>query len=298
MTCPVCGFTNVEGAIACRACGTSLVTVPQASARPGDAVCAKHAQVPAVAPCDRCGTFYCGVCLQREADGKLYCEACRSRNMALPWDRRPELGMVKAWWETSVLLLKAPQATLQSAQRDASLGSSLLFTLLSTVAGFASTLVIYGLLIGVGVFASATQSEKLGAGLGAAEGAIMLFVLAFYVVGIFAGQIATVLVLGGIEHVVLRLLGERALAGYSVTVRAHALGLAPYVLGLVPFCGPFVMGLWSLVLRCISLASLQRVSSGKAVVAVLSPMFVICFCVLGGYMLFFFTIMNAVMQKM
>jgi hypothetical protein len=297
VSCPICGFTNVEGAIACRACGTSLVTVPLASARPGDAVCAKHASVPAVAPCDRCGTFYCGVCLSRSSDGKLYCEACRTRNVALPWDRRSELGMLKAWWQTSTLLLRAPQVTLDAAQRDAPLGSSLLFTAISTVAGFATTFAAYVLLLGVGVAASLSQAKELGTGIGAAEGGLLVIIMGMYGVFIFAGQIVSVLMLGGIEHGVLYVLGERN-RSYPVTVRAHAMGLAPYVLGLLPFCGLMVMGMWSLVVRCISLASLQKVSMGKAVVAVLSPLLVLCGCIGAFYVFMMMAVIGGIADKM
>jgi hypothetical protein len=279
MSCKVCGFTNPPGALACQACGTTLEAVTEPAARAGDAVCATHKERPALAPCERCGTFYCAQCLQRAADGKLYCETCRSRATALPWDQRGELGMMRAWWQTSVLLLKAPQATLQSAPRDAPLASSILFTLISTIAGFGLTFAAYVVLIAGAFVVGANESQKMGgdAAMGTAGSVLMgLFVVLFYGVLIFAGQLIAVLVIGGIEHLMLKMLGERELGPYTVTVRAHSLGLAPYVLGLFPFCGVMVMGMWSLVIRCMSLATLQRVNTGKAVIAVLSPLAVMC----------------------
>jgi hypothetical protein len=278
MSCKVCGFTNAPGALACQACGTTLEAVTEPAARAGDAVCATHKERPALAPCERCGTFYCAQCLQRASDGKLYCETCRSRSAMLPWDQRSELGMMRAWWQTSVLLLKSPQAALQNAPRDAPLASSILFTVISSVAGFGTSLFVYLVLIAGAFAVGASQAQELEGGGAAAAGsfAMGIFLVLFYGVFFFAVQLISVLVLGGIEHLMLRLLGERDLGPYTVTVRAHALGLAPYILGIFPFCGVMVMGMWSLIVRCLSLAHLQRVNGGKAAVAVLSPMAVIC----------------------
>ncbi len=284
MPCPVCGYTNPAGALKCSACGTQLVAEPAPVARAGDAVCAIHKETPALQPCSRCGTFYCGACLERAADGQMYCVTCRSRS-TLPWDQREQLGMLRAWWLTSKALLLEPTQTLQSAPRDAPIGSSLLYAVICNLLGVLPTLLIY--LVGFGgmLLFAASESQKglTGSGLGiGAVGAIFVFI--FYLVLLVGIQIVSLFALAGIEHLVLHLTGEREIGGYTSTLRAHALGLAPFMLGLVPVCGFMVMGLWSLVLRCITLMHLQRVSAGKAVAAVLAPMLVICGC--GGLMYF------------
>jgi hypothetical protein len=297
MSCTVCGFTNPAGVLACQACGTPLVVLDAPRARPGDAVCATHADRPALAPCERCGTFYCAVCLLRGPDGRLLCEPCRTRAVALPWDQRAELGVLRAWWKTSVLLLQSPTQTLMAAPRDASLGSSIFYALISTVAGFLTTFAAYAVMLGLAFVAGASQAGKLEGDAGMAAGASVAIgagVMIVYGITIFAGQLIALVVLAGIEHLVLHLLGERNIGGYTVTVRAHALGLSPYLLGLVPFCGVLVMGMWSLVLRCLVLTHLQRVSTGKAVVAVLSPMAVMCFCIFGFYALMLASVLSTI----
>lgn len=279
MPCPVCGYANPAGTAKCAACGTQLIEEPKPQARLGDARCATHPDQAALSPCARCGTFYCGACLERSADGQFYCVQCRTRS-ALPWDQRDELGLLRAWFLTSKQLMLDPTTTLKSTPRDASVGSSLLYALVSTLCGFVPTLALY--LVGFGgmlLFAANESSSKLGGaefGVGAV-GAIAIFI--FYLLFLVGIQIVSMFVLSGIEHLVLQLAGERDLGAYTVTLRAHALGMAPFALGLIPVCGFMVMGLWSLVLRCITLMHLQKVTAGKAVAAVLAPMLVICGCV-------------------
>lgn len=278
MPCPVCGYTNAAGTPKCGACGTQLIEEAKPAARLTDALCATHPQQPALAPCARCGTFYCGACLEKATDGQLYCVQCRAR-AGLPWDQREELGMLRAWFLTSKQLMLEPSATLKSAPRDGTIGSSLLYALVSTLCGFVPTLLLY--LVGFGgalLFAAAESEKKLGGaevGIGAVA-AIGIFI--FYLLFLVGMQIVSMFVLAGIEHLVLTMTGEPSLGPYTVSLRAHALGLAPFVIGLIPVCGFTVMGIWSLVLRCMTLMHLQKVSAGKAVAAVLAPMLFICGC--------------------
>ncbi len=293
--CTVCGFSNSSTAAVCQACGTALVIEAPTKARAGEAVCAQHSETPAIAACDRCGTFYCAACLERASDNKLYCEACRARFAPLPWDKRADLGIARAWWQTATLMLRAPIVTLKSAQRDASLGSSILYAMIATAAGFATTFVMYGLLFaGMYLFGLNETREMGGASSAVISVVTGVFVFAFYAVGIFIFQLAMLMGFSGLEHVILKMFGERNLSSYSVTVRAHALGLSPYVLGLIPFCGVFVMGLWSMITRCLTLAELQRVSPGKAVGAVVAPMVVMCGGIIALYALIIAVVVSTI----
>jgi hypothetical protein len=78
-----------------------------------------------------------------------------------------------------------------------------------------------------------TQSSELGAGDQAGAGALgfagVVGFLIAYVVMLVGAQLVSLFLLSGIEHLVLQLSGEKNLLGYSTTVRAHALGLAPWV---------------------------------------------------------------------
>lgn len=269
MNCPACGYYNPPGQQSCFHC--SLVLPLPA----GDALCAAHPEVKATGACSRCGTFGCGACLAARGTDWL-CPQCMSRAGKLPWDERESLGLWRAWWRTAVLMISSPVQTLGTAEPEAPLGSSILFAVLSTVVGFGPTMLSY-LLVLLPVLAFGAKRGSLG------EGAVVVPVVTlFYVVLIFAMQIGSVLFFAGLDHVGLMVLGARP-RSYAVTVRAYALSMGPYLLGLLPFCSLYVFPLWSLVLRIIANMSLHQTTAGKASAAVLVPVFLLC----GGLIAFY-----------
>jgi len=104
-----------------------------------------------------------------------------------------------------------------------------------------------------------------------------------YVVVLVVMQLAFMLVLSGIEHLALMGLGGNP-KRFTVTLRAHTLGTAPYLLGLVPVCGLYVFYVWALVLRIIAHSQLHKTSGGKAAAAVLLPIVVFCGCIISAYL--------------
>jgi hypothetical protein len=92
--CPKCGCflpdaIPREGNHACWQCGLQFYMIafdaplpPQAPARLaealGSAPCARHARNQAVASCERCGAFMCGLC-SIDADDKKLCAGCFER---------------------------------------------------------------------------------------------------------------------------------------------------------------------------------------------------------------------------
>lgn len=266
MNCQACGAYNPEGSSACLNCGVLLM----GAVDPGGARCRKHPETPAAGTCSRCGSFGCGVCLTQQGSVWL-CDDCASRVGTLPWDERETLGLWRAWWRTSVQMISSPGQTLQSATPEGSLGSSLLFALLSTLAGYLPTFI---LIFGAGAL-GATAAFMERAKPAGAESFIVMGVLAVELVLVFAFQIVFVLVYALLDHVMLMILGAQP-RRFEVTVRANALSLGPMLVGLVPLCGFYVFPLWSLVLRIIALMHLHKTTAGKAVLAVLLPIVVCC----------------------
>lgn len=277
MNCQACGAYNPPGTSACLACGVLLaLTVDPAGAK-----CRVHPETPAAGTCARCGSFACGVCLSQRGQAGL-CAECLERAGALPWDERDTLGLWRAWWRTCVKLISTPGSTLEYARAEGPLGGSVLFTLLSTVAGFGPTVLLYLLVFVPMMLLGVSKSEAVPAlsGVFIGVGAVV------YVVMLLAMQVVSVLVLGGLDHLMLHLLGAQP-KSYEVSVRANALALGPALIGLVPFCGLYVWPLWALVLRVIALMSLHKTTAGKAVLAVLVPAVVLCgLCGLGYAALF------------
>lgn len=270
MNCPACGYYNPGGATACFHCSLAL-PLPA-----GDALCPNHPGVRATGACSRCGTFGCGQCLsQRGAD--WLCAACQQRQAILPWDERETLGLWRAWWRTSVLMISSPTQTLQDASPDGTIGSSTTFAALSTLAGVGTTIAIQGLsMIGIVAAAAMGKNGSLASGVGGMVG--MIFALLITVFFFFG----SVFINSGLDHLMLMLLGANP-RSYSVTLRAQALSMGPYLVGLVPICGFYVFPLWSLVLRILALMHLHKTTAGKATLAVLLPVIVLCGLVLAFY---------------
>lgn len=75
-----------------------------------NASCALHTDTTATGTCPRCGNFTCGQC---ERDDAQRCPACvklvgASSAITLPWERRAELGIVKAFVEQIKLAVMKP----------------------------------------------------------------------------------------------------------------------------------------------------------------------------------------------
>lgn len=282
MNCPACGYYNPQGQQTCFHCALVL-PLPA-----GDAVCAVHPDVKATGACSRCGTFGCGACLSSRGNDWL-CAGCLDRVSRLPWDERGSLGLWRAWWRTSVLMISSPTQSLSTAEPDAPLGSSMLFALLSTAAGFGPTMVGYALMIVPMLIFSRTKSAFEGSwALGAGT---VVGVMLFYGVLLLGFQLGSVLFVAALEHLSLMLLGAKP-KSYTVTVRAHALTMGPYLLGLLPFCSLYVFPIWSIVLRIIAHLHLHKTTAGKATAAVLIPFALLCGGIVAIYLAVFALAMN------
>lgn len=265
MYCQSCGAYNPGENPTCLNCRQPL---PGRGAPPG-ANCRVHPEVAAAGTCGRCGTFACANCL-RPVGAQFWCEACVETGTTLPWDERESIGVWRAFWRTAVAMLTQPQVTLSTAKADAPLGSSALFSTLAFVVGFGPTMAVYAFIVLVAGLSLA--------GVGKGEGAFAVFLpvaLATAALSGTLGHLAVLFFYAGLDHLTLLILGEKPRA-YPVSVRVNALAMAPYLVGLVPFCGLYVMPIWSLVLRVLGVMHLHRVSAGKATAVVLLPVVVLC----------------------
>lgn len=99
------------------------------SAVPEGARCGRHADVPAIALCARCGDFLCARCAIA-APGASYCAACEARaGEAFPWERRAELGLARALVRTTLGTLARTRATFAPGFRDRSPWPALAYAL-------------------------------------------------------------------------------------------------------------------------------------------------------------------------
>jgi hypothetical protein len=237
----------------------------------GDALCAVHSDVKAIGTCSRCGSFGCGSCLTQQGSGWM-CTKCFGVVAKLPWDERGSIGVWRAWWRTAVAMLSAPNDTLRIAEPDADVGSSIIFSMISTLVGYVPTLLLF---LPVALFTEGKQSLGVPGLVGGAVAGV--FAVGFYGVFLLAFELGALIIVSGLEHFALMMVGSPK--SYSVTLRAHALGTSACLTGILPFCSLYVHPLWSIILRIFALMHLHKTSGGQATAGVLLPIGLMC----GGF---------------
>ena len=162
--------------------------------------------------------------------------------------------------QTVQAVLTGPGAFFRTMRRDAGPGG---------VAGSVYQLLLSTLVAGMHGPAAAREQALMGA---FSTGCFVVVMPLVAVFGMFAGS--------AIYHVMLLLLGG-ARRSYETTLRvsAYASG-ATSVLGLIPFCGALIGGIYAVVVAIIGLSRAHEISTGKAAAAVLLPVVLCCGLVL------------------
>ncbi|WP_163991276.1 YIP1 family protein [Pyxidicoccus caerfyrddinensis] len=281
--CPNCPAAIIPGAESCGMCGASLLK----EAVPGSAepVCAVHPEYLSLSACSRCGNFACAKCLRQGPRGEIVCAACHERQPAglLAWDRREEVGTLRAFWETCLDIMFRPGPTFERLNPEGTVGSSLGFTMLCNFVGYFTTALVYMAFMAVFPMPDETMKadnvdpaafKAIGAGMFAAM--TVLAPLMGVVVTLFSS---------GVDHLLLRMAGSEH--PYAVTLRGNALSQAPYLIGLIPMCGMYVAPLWAVGLRIIAYRHLNAVSWGGAAFGALAGPLLTCFLCGGSYLALF-----------
>lgn len=126
--------------------------------------------------------------------------------------------------------------------------------------------VLSGLIMG-GIFAGASAtlgqgSPLLGVGLTIAM-----------ILGIFVASIVGMIIAGLVLHVFAYLVGARK--GLEQTLKTVIYGFTPTaLLGWIPFVG-VIFSIWTLVLEVVGLRELHKLTTGRAVIAVLLPIIIV-----------------------
>jgi len=247
--------------------------------------CALHPSVRAEQACSRCGAFACRACLRTSPEGLPLCTTCDAREGAadLPWDLRAKLGTVSGFVKTCWAIVWHPGRTLDRAPPQGSMGSSLWFVVLAQITTWLATGLLYSAVgiafLGAYLF-GADQNEKTLTS--ATTVGITVAFIALMVVMVIAMGLAVALVLSGLDHLVLKLIGAEP-RSYSVTLRAHALSMAPCIAGIVPICGIYAVPVWAVIVRVFAYRGLHRISTGKAAAGALLVPGVVVALSMAGY---------------
>lgn len=190
------------------------------------------------------------------------------------WERRKEVGLFSALFESIKQVLTLPSNTFATMPKTGGLAGPLLYNvILSTIGAFFA----FGYqMIMMIVNPESMEQEFAGFSMGIALVigffALLFLLPIFLIIGSFIG--AAVLhfclwIVGGARH------------PFETTFRVlcYAQG-STSILQVIPLCGGVVAGIWSLVATTIGLSKAHETSIGKALLAIILP--IILLCGLGG----------------
>jgi len=198
----------------------------------------------------------------------------------LPWEHRQERGFFNAFIETLTMVLTRPAEAFSVMKRGGGLGEPLIYALIGgCLGGIVSALFSLGFQ-SIGLFANKNNSLAAITGMGIGFGTIILVPLIIVIV---------LFIWSGLAHLCLMVFGG-ANQPFETTFRVFAFtqgSAGP--LQIIPLCGGLISGIWAIVCNCIGLARAQETDTGRAVLAVFSPLIVCC----GGGLLIAFMFMGA-----
>jgi hypothetical protein len=184
------------------------------------------------------------------------------------WERRQELGLVTAAWETIKAVITQPSETFSTMRRVGGLGNPLTFYLLVGSAGSIFTQICIYLITATGAVESTNPMMQ---GQPTTVGQLLLQILLvplYIVLGAFIHS--------AITHVSLMILGG-AKQPYETTFRVLSYGNGGVAaLFFIPVCGWVIGAIWGIVVNCIGLARAHEINTGRAVLAVFLPAIVCC----------------------
>ena len=195
----------------------------------------------------------------------------------IPWED-PGRPWPQALLETIQLLVTSPRAAYERVPVRADVLRPVLFALAVGWVGMIMN-AVWQLTFGDAMRSMMPQGA--GAGYGQPPSIFYAAMIPLGPLFVAVGLLLSTLVL----HVALLLVGG-AKNGFVATLRALSYAQVASLGLILPFCGSLLAIVGSLVLQVIGISVLQRISTGKAVVAVLIPVVLCCGCFLAGIAMF------------
>lgn len=205
-----------------------------------------------------------------------------------PWERRDTIGFASGLIETTQQVLTAPAAFFRSMPVTGGIGSPLLYGLILGYAGIVVS-AIYEFVITSVTGSTLGNLGDLGGG-NEAMARMMPFIQGGLGLGfkLILGPVFLVIALflmAGIMHLGLMALGGAA-RGFEATFRVVCYSEATAVLQVIPICGQLIGTVYMIVVLVVGLAEAHGTTRGKALFAVLLPLFICCCCILGPIVFF------------
>jgi len=208
--------------------------------------------------------------------GAIPASATVAGRTGLPWEHRQERSFFNAFIDTLSMVLTRPAEAFSVMKREGGLSEPLIYALIGgSVGGIVSALFSLGFQ-SIGLFADKNNSLAGMAGIGIGSVAMIILLPLFIVIFLF--------IWSALAHLCLMIVGG-ANQPFETTFRVFAFtqgSAGP--LQIIPLCGGMISGIWAIVCNCIGLARAQETDTGRAVLAVFSPLIVCC----GGVLLIAF----------
>ncbi len=185
---------------------------------------------------------------------------------------------VQSFVDTVRELVTRPASFFSGIARRGDYVNPLIFALICVVvtAVISGLLGILGALVGIG-------NRGVGAAIGGLAGSVFLTPI-FFTIALFIGA--------GIMHLLVMLIVKPATTGYEATFRVASYSTVGQLVGWIPFLGPLVAAVATVVLSIIGVREVHATTTGKAALVVLIPaavvlLIVLLLVVLVGAALFF-----------
>jgi hypothetical protein len=199
--------------------------------------------------------------------------AAAGAGSGLPWEHRQELGFLKAYFDTVIMVLTKPAEAFALMKTEGDMVGPMLFALIGGCAG-----IIVSILLQLGMHSIGFMADQQNALFG--MGVVGVWSLAYIILSPVMVVVGLFLV-SGILHLCLMIVGG-AKKSFETTFRVVCFSTgSTYLLSMVPFCGGVIAGVWNIVVEIIGLSRAHEIDTGKAVLAVLLPILVCC----GGLLL-------------
>jgi len=184
---------------------------------------------------------------------------------ASPWENRSELGIWQGIYQTFKAVLFSPEKLFKSMIFTGGIKEPLAYGLLlgsmGTMFGFFWQFLIIG-----GSLRSIDQGLTGQLPMG------FIFLIIMLISPIFVSL--TIFFTSGIIHLMLLIVGGGR-NGFEATFRVISYSQATQVLGLIPFIGGMIGGVWLAIVQFIGLRAIHEISYLKMVIAFLIPVVIL-----------------------
>ena len=194
-----------------------------------------------------------------------------------PWEQRDRLGFGTAFVENIKLFITSPAEAFARTRRSGDLASPLIFAVAISWIGILIGQ-IWSMMFGGSMLSMLPPELQDQAGMYMASSFSSLMFAA--VIAPFATAVG-LFIWSGILHLCLAMVGgtSKSSSGFEGTFRVVSYSTVTQLANLIPIVGGMVAFVWAIVLSVMGLSDLHETTQGKALAAVLIPIFVCCACV-------------------